>query len=107
MMKPMSNPEERTSQAWLVVLQIAVILASVALSLLPQVRVPVVVAPFIVASLTNCAMLFRSDWKSGRLSMTPGQLLQRAKAGERFPRQTLGMAAVVASSIAQWHINMG
>jgi hypothetical protein len=106
-MKPMSHPKERTSQAWLAVLKIAVILASLALTLLPQFRVPVVVAPFIVASLINCAMMFRADWKSGRLSMTPGQLLQRAKAGERFPRQTLGLAAVVASSIAQWHINMG
>jgi hypothetical protein len=36
-----------------------------------------------------------------------GQLLQQAQAGERLPRQTLGLAAVVASSIAQWHINMG
>lgn len=101
-----SPPEERTSQPWLIVLQIAVIVASLALSLLPQVRVPAFVGTFIVASLINCAMTFRQDWKSGRLTMTPGQLFQRAKAGERFPRQTLGFAAVVASSFARWHINM-
>ena len=106
-MKPMSNPEERTSQAWLVVLQITIILASLALSLLPQIGVSAVVAPFIVASFTNCAMMFRSEWKSGRLSMTPGHLLQRAKTGERLSRRTLGLAAVVASSIALWHIDMG
>jgi hypothetical protein len=106
-MNPISPPKERTSQPWLTVLQIAVILASLALSLLPQVRVPALVGTFIVASLINCAMMFRHDWKSGRLSMTPGQLFQRAKAGERFPRQTLGFAAVVASSIAMWNINMG
>ena len=91
----------------MVVLQIAVILASLALSLLPQARVPFLVVTFIVASLINCAVMFRRDWKSGRLSMTPGQLYQRAKAGDRFPRQTLGFAAVVGSSIALWHINMG
>ena len=106
-MNPTSPHEERTSQPWLAVLQIAVILASLALSLLPQARVPVLVATFIVAALINCAMMLRRDWKSGRLSMTPGQLFQRAKGGERFPRQTLGFAAVVASSIAMWHINMG
>ena len=106
-MNPTSPHQERTSQPWLVVLQIAVILASLAMILLPQARVPVLVLTFIGASLINCAMMFRRDWKSGRLSMTPGQLFQRAKAGERFPRQTLGFAAVVASSIAMWHINMG
>ncbi len=106
-MNPISPHQERTSQTWLVVLQIAVILASLAISLLPQARVPVLVLTFIVASLINCAMMLRRDWKSGRLSMTPGQLFQRAKAGERFPRQTLGFGAVVASSIAMWHINMG
>lgn len=107
MMDPMPHPKQRSSQAWLTVIQIAVILASIAISLLPQVRMPAVVGPFIVASLTNCAMMVRREWKSGRLSMTPAQLLQRAQAGERFPRQTLGLAAIVASSIAQWHINMG
>lgn len=106
-MDPISPPKERTSQPWLMVLQIAVILASLALSLLPQLRVPALVGTFIVASLINCATMFRHDWKSGRLSMTPGQLFQRSKAGERFPRQALGFAAAVASSIAMWHINMG
>ncbi len=106
-MSQTSPPQEQTSPPWLKVLQIAVILASLPLSLLPQVRVPALVGTFIGASLINCAMIFRHDWKSGRLSMTPGQLFQRAKAGERFPRQTVGFAAVVASSIAMWHINMG
>jgi len=106
-MNPTSPHHKQTSQPWLVVLQIAVILASLPLSLLPQAQVPILVVPFIVASLINCAVMFRHDWKTGRLSMTPGQLFQRAKAGERFPRETLGFASVVASSIAMWHINLG
>jgi hypothetical protein len=43
--------------------------------------------------------MLRREWKRGRLSMTPSQLLQRAQGDERFPRQTLGLAVVVASSI--------
>lgn len=85
----------------------AIILAGIALSLFSQVQMPVVVGPFIAASLANCVLMLRHEWKSGRLSITPAQLLQRAQAGETFPRQTLGLAAVVASSIAQWHISMG
>ncbi len=79
----------------------AIILAGIALSLFSQVRTPVV-GPFTAASPVNCAQMLRREWKSGQLSMTPSQLLQRAQAGERFPRQTLGLAVVVASSIAQW-----
>ncbi len=106
-MNPESRPDSRTSQAWLALFQIAIISSSLALSLLPQVRLPAVDGTFIVASLINCAIMIRYEWKSGRLSMTPGQLLQRAQAGERFPRQTLGFAAAVAGFIAQWHISMG
>jgi len=106
-MNPMSHPTKPTSHSWLAALQIAIILGAFALSLFSQARLPAVVAAFIAGSLANCALMFRREWKSGRLSMTPGQLLQRAQAGERFPRQTLGFAAVVASSIAQWHISMG
>jgi hypothetical protein len=107
MMDPISHPTKATSPAWLVSLQLAIILASIALSLFPQVRVAAVVGPFIAGSLVNCALMFRSEWKSGRLSSTPGQLLQRAQAGARFPRQTLGLAASIASCIAQWHVSMG
>jgi len=103
----MSHLTKRTSERWFVALQIAIILASIALSLFPQVWMPVVVAPFIAGSVANCAMIFRREWKSGRLSMTPGQLLQLAQAGERFPKRTLGLAAAIASCIAQWHISMG
>jgi hypothetical protein len=51
--------------------------------------------------------MFREEWKSGRLSMTPGQLLERARAGEKFPRRASGSAAIVASAIADWHITLG
>lgn len=106
-MNPTPRPTKPMSQAWLVALQIAIILASIALSLFSQVRVAALVGPFIAGSLANCALMFRREWKSGRLSLTPGQLLQRTQAGERFPRQTLGIAAAVASCIAQWHVSMG
>jgi len=106
-MNAMPSPQESTSQAWIRLLQIALILASLAISLLPQFRIPAVEAPFLVASLSNFGMMVWHEWKSGRLSMTSSQLLQRAQAGERFPRRPLGVAAVVASSIALWQINMG
>jgi hypothetical protein len=106
-MKSMTRATKPSSPLWLTALQIAIIVASIALSLVSQIRVGAVAAPFLAASLGNCALMLRSDWKSGLLSMTPGQLLRRAQAGEKFPRQTLGFAAVVASSIAEWHITMG
>ncbi len=107
MLNPMSHSRMRASQVWIAALQVAVVLASIALSVFPQVRTPAVVVPFMAASLANCAMMCRREWKSGRLHMTPGQLLQRAQAGERFPTQALGLGAAVASCIAQWHISMG
>jgi len=106
-MTPKSDPIEPTSNAWLAAFQIALILASIALRLFVQRRVPAVILPFIAASFANCVLMIWPEWKRGLLSPTLGQLYQRARSGERFPKQTLGFAAVVASSIAMWHINMG
>jgi hypothetical protein len=106
-MAPTLRPATPAGPAWLAALQIAIIVAAIALSLFPQARIGVVVAPFLAASLANCALMVRDEWRSGRLSMTPGQLLERARAGEKFPRRALGLAAVVASAIAEWHVTMG
>jgi hypothetical protein len=103
----MSTSTSRPAPAWLITLQIAVILASVALTLMPARRVAPVVPLFMVASFASCAFAVWTDWKSGRLSMTPRQLLERAKGGEKIPRQYLAVAAAIASCIGLWHISMG
>jgi len=106
-MTPTPRSTKPAAPAWLAALQIAVILAAIALTLVPQARIGIVVAPFLAASLANCALMIREEWKSGRLAMTPGQLLERARAGEKFPRRALGLAAIVASVIAESHITVG
>ncbi len=100
----MNTSTNATAPAWLVSLQIAIILSAGALTLQPQLRVAPIVPIFGAASFANCAIMIWREWKTGRLSMTPRQLFERAQRGERFPKQTLGFAAVIASAIAQWHM---
>ncbi len=103
----MPTSTTRTTPVWLATLQIAIILAAIALTVMPQLRIPLIVQSFLALSFANCLMMVVGDWKTGLLSLTPRQLYERARTGEKFPRHTLGFAAIVATTIAQWHISMG
>ncbi len=102
----MAHSARPTQPTWLLAFQLALILSSIALVVLPGLRVAPVVPVFYAAVFANCAIWMRREWKSGRLRMTPGQVYERALAGERMPRQTMALCAAVASSIAMWNVPM-
>ena len=102
----MSQPARTNDPTWLSALQLALVLSSIALVVAPALRLAAVLHVFYAAAFANCAVWIWREWKTGLLGKTPGQLYERARAGERFPRQTLALCAAVASSIAMWKISL-
>ena len=102
----MTESGRPTHPAWLAAFQLALIVSSIVLVVLPRLYAGAVVPLFCAAAVANYAILIRREWRSGRLRMTLTEMYERARGGDRLPRQTIAMCASVACSIALWSLPM-
>lgn len=101
----MRRSETTRFAAWS--LQLALLLVSALLVLLPWFRRPGMEAVFFILFFGNCARVAYRGWKAGHLRRTPREVFDEVHAG-RVPRMTpLDKAATTAGFIAVLVLMLG